>query len=139
GAITANGGAGDNPPNGGGGGGGGRIAIYYNTNLFSGQISAYGGAGFVPGGAGTIYKRRIGERVGQLLVDNGGRFGTNTGITTPEAFPLAVVGGAVVNPLSDAPLVLQSLFLGSGCGMTHLNLQTNLNVIVLHDATMETN
>ena len=47
--------AGETSLGGGGGGGGGRIAIFLNTNLFAGVISAYGGAGFVTGGAGTIY------------------------------------------------------------------------------------
>ncbi len=39
----------------GGGGGGGRIAIYYGSNSFTGDITANGGGGSGSGGAGTVY------------------------------------------------------------------------------------
>ena len=68
GAITANGGStGDYN----GGGGGGRIAIYYNTNRFTGATSVVGGhAGAsygAPGGVGTIYLA-TNVNVGPLVV-----------------------------------------------------------------------
>src|ERR1043166_4115613 len=111
GTVSANGGAGDFQQ--GGGGGGGRIALYYGTNAFTGPLSAHGGPGFVYGGAGTIYANGNGNAAGQafpgqLLVDNAGWRGTNTPISAPEEFDLAVTGGAVVNP-SDGPLFLGSL------------------------------
>lgn len=84
GAITAHGGNGE--PIHGGGGGGGRIAIYSDTNDFTGAIAAYGGTGWRTGGAGTIFTQ-VATNTGLLLLDNGGRFGTNSGTTfagTPD-------------------------------------------------------
>ena len=51
GTISADGGdgAGD-----GGGGGGGRIAVYYWGSEFAGTLSVLGGAGYKPGGEGTV-------------------------------------------------------------------------------------
>jgi hypothetical protein len=92
GVVSANGGN-ANGPN-GGGGGGGRVAIYSQTNLFSGVVTAYGGAGANNGGAGTIYVKPFGSR-GQLLIDNGGRAGTNTAIM-PGVYDLTVSGGAAI-------------------------------------------
>jgi hypothetical protein len=63
GVVSANGGnAIDNPA--GGGGGGGRIALYYQTNSFSGALTATGGAGWEYGGAGTIYTKSGSEAYG---------------------------------------------------------------------------
>jgi hypothetical protein len=53
GATTANGGASGDAN--GGGGGGGRIAIYSDTNVFIGTMTASGAAGYNWGGSGTIY------------------------------------------------------------------------------------
>ena len=72
GVITANGGSAQLPL--GGGGGGGRIAVSANTNLFTGGMSAHGGAGFVAGGAGAIYVnwRQSSSKYAQIVLDNGG-------------------------------------------------------------------
>jgi hypothetical protein len=75
GTVSANGGAGE--PIHGGGGGGGRIAIQTDVNNFTGAISAAGGSGWKIGGAGTVYTQVTGQNP-LLLVDNGGRIGTNS-------------------------------------------------------------
>ncbi|MDB6121365.1 MAG: hypothetical protein JWQ71_358 [Pedosphaera sp.] len=134
GSISANGGAGIGF---GGGGGGGRIALYYNTtNNFVGSISAYGGGGALSGGAGTIYTKKNGQSIGQVLVDNGGVLGTNTPIAAMAPFNLTVRGGAVVYP-SSTYLVLSNLMVASDSFLTSLQSQTNLDVSVLGDTTIE--
>jgi hypothetical protein len=95
GGITANGGAGE--PIRGGGGGGGRIAILCATNNFSGTITAYGGSGWQTGGAGTIFTQLTGQN-GFLLVDNGGRAGTNSIIALPSQTDVLIRGNASVTP-----------------------------------------
>jgi hypothetical protein len=95
GIIAANGGAGNGL---GGGGGGGRIAIVYSVNAFSGLVSAYGGGGYAWGGAGTIYTKANSQSWGQVLVDNGGRAGTNTTWASSGTIDLTVTGAAVVSP-----------------------------------------
>ncbi len=67
GSLTANGGNGAGAK--GGGGGGGRIAVYYSDSIFSGNLQAYSGTGYYPGGAGTIFYKRSGE-YGKLIVKN---------------------------------------------------------------------
>ncbi|MBN2003902.1 MAG: hypothetical protein JXA21_11140, partial [Anaerolineae bacterium] len=56
GEIAANGGGGTagNGTN-GGGGGGGRIALHVANNVFVGNVTAFGGTGYQPGGDGTIW------------------------------------------------------------------------------------
>ena len=98
GVIAANGGAGNGL---GGGGGGGRIAITYTTSAFSGLLSAFGGGGYAWGGAGTIYTKAGRQSWGQVLVDNGGRAGTNTSWLSTSTIDLTVMGGAVVAPPSQ--------------------------------------
>jgi hypothetical protein len=93
GVISANGGTGNGL---GGGGGGGRIALQYSTNVFLGVLSAFGGSGYTSGGAGTIYTKANSQSYGQLLVDNGGRAGTNTSWTESSTLDLTVKGGAIV-------------------------------------------
>jgi hypothetical protein len=136
GVISASGGNGDSML--GGGGGGGRIAIYYGTNQFQGGVRAWGGMGAFVGGAGTIYSKANASGVGQVAVDNGGWAGTNTPLTTPEAFGLTVSGAAIVNPAS-APLVLGNLLVDSGGMLTHLGTQSNLDVTVLTNAVVGRN
>src|ERR1019366_3412602 len=102
GVIAANGGAGNGL---GGGGGGGRMAIPYNTSAFSGLVSAYGGSGgYAWGGAGTIYTKANKQSWGQVLVDNGGRAGTNTTWLSTGTIDLTVMGGAVISPPSQQTL-----------------------------------
>ncbi len=95
GSISANGGMGE--PIHGGGGGGGRAAVYFGTNAFTGSYSAHGGTGFVTGGAGTVYTKTnlAGVSVGQVLLDNNGRYGTNTPLQLTNVSDLTVRGGAV--------------------------------------------
>lgn len=68
GIISANGGTG-----GAGGGGGGRIAIYYDTDAFTGTMSAYGIGG---GGAGSIFTKSSADTYGRLVIENGGQPGS---------------------------------------------------------------
>ena len=138
GVISADGGPGDLLE--GGGGGGGRIAVYFGTNRFAGRLSAHGGEGANAGGAGTIYSRATAAGSGDLVIDNGGLSGTNTPLSTPEAFNLTVSGEAVAYPLPSAPvLLLSSLLVDSGGVLTCLSGQTNLDLTVLGKATVGTN
>ncbi len=137
GSLLAEGGAGE--PVHGGGGGGGRIAVYCGTNLFSGNMLARGGLGFVIGGAGTIYTRNTNDTVGQVLVDNGGRAGTNSLLNVPEPVALTVRGGANVSPASSAGSgiqLLSSLSIESNSWMSSLPSPFIFNVSVLGSATI---
>ena len=136
GTISANGGDGDYFL--GGGGSGGRIALYSTTNQFQGPITAWGGLGAFVGGAGTIYSRASFASVGQVIVDNGGWAGTNTPIAAIEPFALTVSGAAIVNPASGA-VVVGNLLVDSGGMLTHLSVQTNLDLTVLTNAVIGTN
>ncbi|HXP62695.1 MAG TPA: hypothetical protein VN829_19505 [Dongiaceae bacterium] len=138
GVISADGGPGDLLE--AGGGGGGRIAVYFGTNTFTGSLSAHGGAGANAGGAGTIYSRAFAAPLGDLVIDNGGLRGTNTPLSTPEAFHLTVSGDAVAYPLPSAPaLLVSSLRVDSGGGLTCLTGQSNLDLMVLGEATVSSN
>jgi hypothetical protein len=94
GTISANGGGTDGL---GGGGAGGRIAIYFQTNTFAGPIAAFGGVGGNVGAAGTVYSRAQSQPA-KLVVDNGGRSGTNTVLTSFDLVDLICRGGAVISP-----------------------------------------
>ena len=133
GTISANGGAGNEL---GGGGGGGCIAIQYGVNAFEGLVSAYGGGGYAAGGAGTIYSKANSQSMGQMVVDNGGQNGTNTPMAYFAPFDLTIKGGAVVYP-STPFLLLSNLWIGSGGTFTCLSTQTNLDVSVLRNATID--
>ncbi len=95
GAITANGGAGE--PIHGGGGGGGRIAIQCDANSFAGAMTAYGGVGARTGGAGTVYTKLTAQN-GLLVVDNGGRAGTNSLMAVANGADVLIRGNASVIP-----------------------------------------
>jgi hypothetical protein len=74
GTISANGGNGFLGGQNLGGGGGGRIALYYQSNTFTGTLSAIGGAKDgtgIEGGAGTIYTNLNSQAYGDLLIDDG--------------------------------------------------------------------
>jgi hypothetical protein len=133
GTISANGGAGNEL---GGGGGGGCIALQYGVNAFEGIVSAYGGGGYAWGGAGTIYTKANSQNMGQMLVDNSGHSGTNTPVAFLLPFDLTVRGGAVAHP-SSPYLILSNLFINSGGSFTCLPTQTNLDVAVLRNATID--
>jgi hypothetical protein len=98
GSITANGGAGE--PVHGGGGGGGRISLQCFSNNFAGAMAAYGGNGAKIGGAGTIYTK-INSNTKQILVDNGGRAGTNTTLAVADNSDVVIRGRAGVMPLGS--------------------------------------
>jgi hypothetical protein len=94
GSLSANGGAGE--PTQGGGGAGGRISLQFAANVFTGLIPARGGNGYIRGGAGTVYTRAKSQSAGQVLVDNGGRSGVSTLLTTGETFDLIAQGEAII-------------------------------------------
>lgn len=133
GVISANGGAGTDH---GGGGGGGCVALQYRVNTFTGTTSAQGGGGFAWGGAGTIYTRADSQSMGQMLIDNGGHYGTNTPVAFLQPFDLTVRGGAVAQP-AESYLVLSNLLISGGGTLTCLRTQTNLDVTVLRNATID--
>ena len=114
-----------------GGGGGGRIALNYETNTYSGTISAHGGEGWIFGGAGTIYTKASDAVYGKLIVDNGG----NTGAETPEYSELTfadlnISGGGhlhVGNNITLPELTVSSggqMSVGSNATLTVSNLIT---------------
>jgi hypothetical protein len=103
GSITANGGAGE--PIHGGGGGGGCIAIYYATNIYSGAMSAYGGNGFIAGGAGTIVLNDTNAAHPQLIIDNGGKSGTNSLVSSAAGVDVTIRNGARVFRFGSAASV----------------------------------
>ncbi|HXT13669.1 MAG TPA: hypothetical protein VN873_19120, partial [Candidatus Angelobacter sp.] len=130
GAISANGGAGNN---GGGGGGGGRVAISSNTNLFTGSITARGGAGTHFGGAGTIYLSASAglSKTSQLIVDNGGAHGTNTFINgTGVASDVLITNGASVTVPGANQTMWNSLTIASGSslGLNFNSLSATISV-----------
>jgi hypothetical protein len=108
------------------------------VNSFAGAISAYGGGGWAWGGAGTIYSKAGNQAAGQMLVDNGGNYGTNTPLPFLSPFDLTVRGGAVAYT-SSASLILSNLFITTSGSLTCANSQTNFDVAVLRDATINAN
>ncbi|MDD5643966.1 MAG: Ig-like domain-containing protein [bacterium] len=81
GTIRANGGYGGYYS---GSGSGGRVAVYYTTDSFSGDITAYGGknssvySATYTGGAGTIYKKQAAQSNFDLIIDNNNYYETPT-------------------------------------------------------------
>jgi hypothetical protein len=119
GSFSANGGAGEPSLGGGGGGGGGRIAIYQTTNLFTGTVSAYGGGGFVPGGAGTTYIQTSNSLSVQLVLDNGGNRGATTPLeVTGNNYDLTVANGAILAALPSASFEMRNLLVTSNSTIT---------------------
>ena len=137
GKISVDGGDGE-PFGGGGGGAGGRIAVWYNTNRFTGTYSAHGGAGpFLAGGAGTIYLKTNSLNTAGLILDNSGAPGTNTPLDTlPMGVALSTRNGAEAN--SSLPINLQSLSIGAASGINAESL-IPLNLTVAGDAFIDTN
>ncbi len=125
--ILAAGGNGDLPY--GGGGGGGRVAVSYRTNLFAGNLRAYGGSGYTYGGAGTVFigMQSVTQPLpnGILTIDNGGKSGTNTPLTaTNLTYDLTISGGAraVTGPLTS-PYMFRTLLITSNSWLLITNLQ----------------
>ncbi|HTI98662.1 MAG TPA: hypothetical protein VL527_07135, partial [Dongiaceae bacterium] len=129
GVITADGGSCAGPV--GGGGGGGRIAIAAGLDLFAGTVTAYGGDGFVRGGAGTIYwPFPLGSpsaKFNQLILDNGGRPGTNTPVTSLDTADLIVRHGAK-GVVTSGSASFHKLLIGSNSSLTLSGSATALNV-----------
>jgi hypothetical protein len=129
GAIRSTGGDGAN------GGAGGRIALYYTTSTFTGNATAFGGAGGVRGGAGTIYTKAASLSTGDVLVDNGGTNGAMTLLTSPVAFNVTVTNAGIVRP--QAALNLASLLVASNGMVVYPPAQPGFALAVQGDATVE--
>ena len=141
-----------------GGGGGGRIAVYFGNSAFNGLIVAFGGAGYLKGGAGTVLLKSASNPLGQLFVDAGT---TNTvsptTLTTSNAIPnIQVQGGAQVfltsvSILGDLVIsgsntlvelissnnVAQNVVLTNSCTVTHPALSSNTVLAVAGDVTID--
>ena len=135
GVISADGGLSGQVTN-AGAGGGGRIAIEYVSDNFAGSVSAGGGAnGWEKGGAGTIYTKNAAASTGNVLVDNGGSVGAWTPLTSPEAFALTLVDGAIVYPTEA--LTIDDLDVAAGGLLTHTAGSTVFDVTVQGDANID--
>jgi hypothetical protein len=141
GTILANGGTGRSDCD-GGAGGGGRIALYYNTASldFTTQVFARGGGPFTCpnrlwGGAGTIYSKSAAQAIGDLRIDNGGNLSARTPVTSPEAFNLTVLGGAIAT--ASHGLTLTSLHIGTNSTLMDLPGDPSLDVLVLNTAVLD--
>jgi hypothetical protein len=121
GVISANGGAGESML--GGGGGGGRVAVQVSSNLFAGQITAYGGPGFVGGGAGTVYLQPANSAYAQIVVDNGGLVGTNTPGSWSETMDVTVANGAVL-AVNDEDFYVNNLVVGTNAILTPYSIES---------------
>jgi hypothetical protein len=123
GSLIANGGAGE--PIHGGGGGGGRVAIQANTNTLTGATTAYGGNGWQYGGAGTVCTSSSTGVDPSVLVDNGGRAGTNTILTPTSGVDVTLRNAGV---LATTSWSVRNLVLGSNALLQVVPLlQFNLN------------
>ncbi len=85
----------------GGGGGGGRIAISFDTNLFKGSLLVRGGDGNSPGGAGTISLSSRSSIYKDLIIDNGGRVGSDTPLPQFVAGHVSIRNGARISQRGD--------------------------------------
>src|SRR5208282_6093514 len=66
------------------------------VNSFAGSLAAYGGAGAMTGGAGTVYTELTGQN-GLLVFDNGGQVGTNSLVSvTSSSIDVLIRGNAGV-------------------------------------------
>lgn len=141
--ISADGGGGNRL---GGGGGGGRIAVWYNTNQFTGSFSAHGGPGANAGGAGTIYLTSSAFGQGnstRLIVDNGGTRGTNTLVSNVSGLIDFVISSGASAQLSSSSANWNSLTIGpnSSLGLAPLSpaapLVTYVTLTINSNATIQ--
>jgi hypothetical protein len=140
GVIRANGGSGG----GQGAGGGGRIALYFNTNTFTGQVSAYGGpvVSGQTGGAGTIFTKASAAPRGLVLVDNGGTNGPtrlNSSLwPVGQVFDLTIAGADRL--YTQGQLLVNDLVLSSGAGITcDAGSSMGVSLTALGSARIDTN
>jgi hypothetical protein len=119
GAITANGGATGDANS--GGGGGGRIAIYSDTNVFIGTMTASGAAGLHWGGTGTIY---LGTNVAPIVIaqyPSGpvNRFVSYVDVTFNQPVdPATFTTNDLVLTAPSGPIPLSQITLTGGGGVT---------------------
>src|SRR6185312_5485269 len=133
GIVSANGGSATNLVC--GGGGGGRIAIFYDTNLFAGAITAYGGTGTNSGGPGSIYlKSNSSNSIPQITFDNGGVIAGTSWIPLAETSDLTITGGAI---LTNANLPLRNLLIGSNSLFTGASPGSGFFTVVASNATIQ--
>jgi hypothetical protein len=132
GPIQANGGHGEWVD--GGGGAGGRIALYYTQSQYTGPVTAHGGGGSQRAGAGSVYRKRAGEAVGELTLDNGNAWGNYTPITSPEAFRLTLAGRSVCYP--ETSIMVARFAMPGEAVLTHLTGQSNVTLHVTGDAIL---
>ena len=116
GLVSANGGGADAFV--GGGGGGGRIAVYFNTNQFTGNMVAHGGLGANAGGPGTIYVLTNGSTFGQLTIDNAGLIGSTAFSSTPPLSDLTLSGASTVTNLLGSTPTFRNLFISSNSSIS---------------------
>ncbi len=121
----------------GGGGGGGRIAIYYSTNTFAGQVQAYGGLSGSgagqgqAGGAGTIYLQSAAQTAGNLIVDNREVLGALTPWPAALTLDETTVGrGGNLEIRGDRSWTGAALYLSDG-GVLHLGDAASLRLNAL--------
>jgi len=118
GSISSNGGqGGDVVYQDGGGGAGGRIALYYDTNTFTGTLAARGGWGYQYGGAGTIFCKSPTEPDGKLIIDNAGKVGASTPLPSGQYTLDALEVGSIV-VLPAGPHTVHTLILRPTGSMT---------------------
>jgi hypothetical protein len=118
----------------GGGGGGGRIALLCTTNNFTGTYSAKGGAGFSPGGAGTIYLRTNSSLIPSLILDNAGQGGTNSALELSSLQTLYIGAGTTVSNFQQSSVTVSNLYLGTNAAWR--NSATTLTLTVADSATL---
>ncbi len=128
------------------GGGGGRIAVYYDTNKFSGTITSYGGycghqsnVGYVYGGAGTIYLKASIEEFGDLLIANSSPYNNIKSAPTDLdnikniSFKNMIFNSGVdLNASNLDKINTQNFELGSDCSFTN-SINKKLVIDVLND------
>lgn len=134
GVIRADGGKGNGV---GGPGGGGRVAIIALQDSFTGRINAFGGIGQSSiGGAGTICRQSSNSSFARVLVDNNGRFGTNTLLSTVSGpYDLTIRNGAIAHSTGSS-LQLSNLLVGANGTLTFQRLG-NPNLTVQGNAVIE--
>ena len=103
---------------------GGRIALYYDTNSFSGSISANG---YLNAGAGTIYMKGADTPNGKLIVRNSY---TSTAAPTPqlnttETYDSVQVAGHALYVVDDGQILNAGTFVAADTGANSAVIQNN--------------